>query len=127
MEEQLKYIVEEEGIDNRFKRHEEMQKMVSDWVENSLSDDFKFFSQEGYYSPVVSAIEIPKYVDRMAIKENLREKGYLFDPGYGGLNKKLEESGENLNIRIGHMGDITPEMLSKYLKELEIELKKFKP
>lgn len=127
MEEQLNYIVEEEGIDNRFKRHEEMQKMVADWIENSLSDDFKFFSQEGYQSPVVSAIEIPKYVDRMAVKESLREKGYLFDPGYGGLNKKLEESGENLNIRIGHMGDITPEMLSKYLKELEVELKKFKP
>jgi aspartate aminotransferase-like enzyme len=101
--------------------------MVADWVENSLSDDFKFFSQEGYRSAVVSAIEIPKYVDRMVIKENLREKGYLFDPGYGGLNKKLEESGENLNIRIGHMGDITPEMLSKYLEELEIEIKKFKP
>ncbi|NLI58349.1 MAG: alanine--glyoxylate aminotransferase family protein [Clostridium sp.] len=127
MEEQLKYIVEEEGIENRFKRHEKMQKMVADWVENSLSDDFKFFSQEGYRSAVVSAIEIPKYVDRMVIKENLREKGYLFDPGYGGLNKKLEESGENLNIRIGHMGDITPEMLSKYLEELEIEIKKFKP
>ncbi len=65
MEEQLKYIVEEEGIENRFKRHEKMQKMVADWIENSLSDDFKFFSQEGYRSAVVSAIEIPKYVDRM--------------------------------------------------------------
>ena len=32
MEEQLKYIVEEEGIENRFKRHEKMQKMVADWV-----------------------------------------------------------------------------------------------
>lgn len=127
MEEQLKYIVEEEGVNNRFKRHEKMQEMVADWVESSLGNDFKFFSQEGYRSPVVSAVEIPKYVDRMAVKESLREKGYLFDPGYGGLNKKLEENGENLNIRIGHMGDITPEMLSKYLKELEIELKKFKP
>ncbi|MDQ2086824.1 aminotransferase class V-fold PLP-dependent enzyme [Herbivorax sp. ANBcel31] len=127
MMEQLEYIVEEEGIDNRFKRHEDMQKMVADWVENSLSDDFKFFSQEGYRSPVVSAIEIPKYVDRMAIKESLREKGYLFDPGYGKLNKSLEENGENLNIRVGHMGDITPEMLSKYLEELESEFKKYKP
>jgi aspartate aminotransferase-like enzyme len=54
----------------------------------------------------------------------LRAQGYLMDPGYGKLNTALEADGRRLVIRVGHMGDITPEMLAEYLVKLEAELKK---
>ncbi len=61
---------------------------------------------------------------KQQVKENLRAKGYLMDPGYGKLNAALEAEGRRVIIRIGHMGDITPDMLSDYLAALELELKK---
>jgi len=40
------------------------------------------------------------------------------------LNNLLEEAGRRMVFRVGHMGDITPDMLAEYLGELETELKK---
>jgi aspartate aminotransferase-like enzyme len=57
--------------------------------------------------------------DLKAIKEALRAKGYLFDSGYGKLNESLAAQGKALMFRVGHMGDITPEMLEEYLENLQ--------
>jgi len=59
-----------------------------------------------------------------AIKEAMRAKGYLFDPGYGKLNGELEKAGERVIFRIGHMGEITPAMLAQYLEDLRTVLPK---
>jgi aspartate aminotransferase-like enzyme len=61
---------------------------------------------------------------KKGVKESLRAQGYLMDPGYGKLNAALEAEGRRLVIRIGHMGDIMPDMLAEYLGKLEAELKK---
>jgi len=123
---QLDRIVNEEGIENRFARHLEMRGMVEKWVEGL--DGFDLFAPEGHRSPTVSTIVCPEGVTmaalKLGVKENLRAAGYLMDPGYGKLNKALEEKGMRQIIRVGHMGDIMPDMLSEYLGKLEAELKK---
>ncbi|QGY40154.1 aminotransferase class V-fold PLP-dependent enzyme [Pseudodesulfovibrio cashew] len=123
---QLDYIVNNEGIAARFARHIEMRGMVEKWVEGL--DGFDMFAPEGYRSPTVSTVVCPEGVTvaqlKQGVKEALRGEGYLMDPGYGKLNAALEEAGRRQVIRIGHMGDITPDMLGEYLGKLETELKK---
>ena len=123
---QLDYIVNQEGIANRFARHIEMRSMVEKWVGGL--DGFEMFAPEGYRSPTVSTVLCPEGVTvaqlKKGVKEALRAEGYLMDPGYGKLNTALESEGRRLVFRVGHMGDITPAMLGEYLAKLEIELKK---
>ncbi|XXJ20496.1 pyridoxal-phosphate-dependent aminotransferase family protein [Desulfovibrio caledoniensis] len=123
---QLDRIVNEEGIENRFARHIEMRGMVEKWVAGL--DGFDMFAPKGYRSPTVSTVVCPEGVTgaqlKSTIKEAMRARGYLMDPGYMKLNNLLEEAGRRMVFRVGHMGDITPGMLAEYLGELEIELKK---
>ena len=53
-----------------------------------------------------------------AVKEAMRARGYLFDPGYAKLNEDFEAEGKRPIFRIGHMGDISPAMLEGYLRAL---------
>lgn len=117
---QLRNIVEVEGIENRFARHLKMRDMVSDWVKTV--DGFDLFAPEGHRSPTVTTVLVPQgvTVKRLKeVKEEMRAKGYLYDPGYGKLNALLEENKRRLVFRIGHMGDIMPEMLEEYLADLK--------
>jgi len=122
---QLDYIVNTEGIEERFARHITMRAMVHGFV-NTLPG-FELLAPEGRRSPTVTAVRVPAGVtvaDLKKVKEAMRAKGYLFDPGYGKLNTDLEEKGQRVLIRIGHMGDITPAMLADYLDALKPELAK---
>ncbi len=123
---QLDRIVNEEGIQNRFDRHLEMRGMVEKWAEGL--DGFEMLAPEGFRSPTMSGIICPKGITveqlKMGVKEALREQGYLMDPGYGKLNAALEAEGSRIVFRVGHMGDIMPDMLSEYLAKLEVELGK---
>lgn len=123
---QLERIVTEEGVDNRFARHIQMRDMVEQWVKGL--EGFEMFAPEGYRSPTLSTVVCPKGVTvaqlKEGVKEALRDQGYLMDPGYGKLNKAMEDAGSRIIIRIGHMGDIMPGMLAEYLEKLAVELKK---
>ncbi|MBU1042490.1 MAG: aminotransferase class V-fold PLP-dependent enzyme [Proteobacteria bacterium] len=122
---QLDYIVNTEGIANRFARHEKMRGMVAEFVKSLPG--FELLAPEGHRSPTLTAVRVPAGVtvaELKKVKEAMRAKGYLFDPGYGKLNTELEEKGQRVLIRLGHMGDITPEMLAKYLEALKPELVK---
>ena len=121
---QTKYIVEEEGIENRFARHKEMRDITIEWIK-TLPDGFELFSDLDYASPSLTCIKVPENLDRKLLKESLEKEknitadgremtGYLFDPGY----KKLKTP----TIRIGHMGDITKEMLMPYLDTIKRHL-----
>jgi aspartate aminotransferase-like enzyme len=121
---QLDYIVNAEGLEARFKRHAAMRDQVHDWAANQ--DGFKLFAPSGYRSPTVTSVKVPSGVTQdqlKKLKEVLRGKGYLFDPGYAKLNTALESEGKPLVFRIGHMGDLTPAMLAAYLTDLSAALK----
>ena len=117
---QLEYIVNQEGIANRFKRHQAMRDMVHAWVDGL--DGYTLFAQQGHRSPTLTTVQAPAGVTPAALKakkEDMRAKGYLFDPGYAKLNTHLEDKGLQAVFRVGHMGDITPDMLEEYLQTLK--------
>jgi len=116
---QLEYIVKEEGIEARFARHEAMRAMAVAFVESLPG--FEPFAPVGFRSPTVTTAVAPKgmtFADLKAVKEAMRARGYLFDPGYAKLNEDLEAAGKRPIFRIGHMGDITPAMLRAFLDDL---------
>lgn len=124
---QLDYIVNDETLEGRFKRHEEMRAIAHKWAETM--DGYELFAQEGYRSPSLTTFKTPAHmtIDRLKeVKELMRGHGYLFDPGYGKINKDLAEQGESPIFRVGHMADIMPVMLEEYLGVLREVLKTFK-
>ena len=124
---QLDYIVNEESVEGRFKRHEEMRSIAHKWVETM--EGYELFAQEGFRSPSLTTFKTPAHmsIEKLKeVKELMRGHGYLFDPGYGKINKELAEQGESPIFRVGHMADIMPDMLRKYLEVLGGVLNDFK-
>jgi len=122
---QIDYILHTEGIDNRFARHLQMRDMTHAFV--STLPGFELLAPVGHRSPTVTAVRVPAgmtVAQLKKVKEAMRAKGYLFDPGYGKLNTDLEEKGQRVLLRLGHMGDVTPDMLSAYFEALKPELLK---
>lgn len=107
MHAQLTYIIDVEGIENRFNRHQMLANVTRAWVKKH----FKLFALKGYESQTVTTVWNTKSLDLKMINERLFERGYLFAPGYGAYKDKA--------FRIAHMGDRTLEELETYLKEIE--------
>ncbi len=107
---QLDYIVNQEGIKNRFARHQRLSQMVQDFAGRL---DFPLFSENGYESTTVACLQHPHGLDKKAIKAEMRKRSYLMDTGY----RKLEEAGLH-TLRIPTMGDITEDMMKDYLGHL---------
>ncbi len=120
---QLEDIVNKEGVENRFARHAVMRDMVQAWI--LTLPGYEPFAQEGFRSATVSTVKCPMAMTGAKlkeVKEAMRGHGYLFDPGYAKLNTALEEAGKPAVFRVGHMGDITPDMLAPYLETLKAVL-----
>ena len=116
---QLEYIVNQEGVEKRFARHLEMRDMVHGFVDGL--EGYELFAPRENRSPTLTTVRVPEGISAARlkeIKETMRDRGYLFDPGYGKLNDALEKDGIRPVFRIGHMGDITVDMLQNYLKSL---------
>lgn len=93
---QLDFIVNEEGIENRFERHREMAEYVQNWALKY----FDIYAEEGYWSNTVTCIENNRGIDVSNLINELVEKHNIrIANGYGEL--------ENKAFRIGHMGDLT--------------------
>lgn len=116
----LRYQLErfdQEGLEARYARHRTMADRTHGWVEETASragDGVSVLAPEGYRSPTVTAVRMPEGVSGRELAAGLRERGYAVAPGYG----KLKEH----TIRIGHMGDHTPEELEGLLRALTDEL-----
>ncbi|MFX0082299.1 MAG: pyridoxal-phosphate-dependent aminotransferase family protein [Candidatus Hodarchaeota archaeon] len=104
---QLDYILNEEGLEKRFKRHEQLGKRTREWVHEM---NLKMFSEKGYESNTVSTISNSLNLDIQKMISMLLEKGYRIVNGYGNLVNKT--------FRIGHMGEIYLTNLDKMLKVL---------
>jgi len=84
-----------EGLENRWKRHQEMATYVQDWARRY----FKLFSDERYLSPTVTNIENTRGISVAWLNEELGKRGAMISNGYGDLKEKC--------FRIAHMGDLT--------------------
>ncbi len=109
-------LIEQEGIENRFKRHTEMAEFVRGWA---AGQGFEPFPEEGCLSDTVGCFINTKDVSFTDIKKDLCSKGYSVDSGYGNLNKKLLEEDKPQTFRIPTMGDITIDDLKEYTAKLE--------
>lgn len=96
LQKQLDYIVNIEGIENRFARHQEMAEYVQNWA----LEYFDIYAEEGYWSNTVTCIENNRGIDVNNLINTLVEKYNIrIANGYGEL--------KNRAFRIGHMGDLT--------------------
>jgi aspartate aminotransferase-like enzyme len=112
LEAQLERI-DQETITWRGERHREMAERVWQWV-GEMADrgvGLSMLAPEGYRSPTVSCIRLPKGRTGPEVTAALRERGFTIAAGYG----KLKDP----TIRIGHMGDHTIQELDELLVQLE--------
>ncbi|MGL5766264.1 MAG: pyridoxal-phosphate-dependent aminotransferase family protein [Sarcina sp.] len=90
---QLDYIVNIEGIENRFNRHKEMAKIVREWAEKY----FEIFSEEGYHSNTLTNIKNVRNINVGDLNKELGKRNMTLSNGYGKLKEKT--------FRIAHMAD----------------------
>lgn len=101
-------IIEDEGLENRWKRHLEMRNHVIKWA---LSYGQEIYSEVGCQSSTVTCIRNVREWDIDRIYFTLLERGFRMDRGYGALRGKA--------FRIPHMGNIYMDDIGEYLNEIE--------
>lgn len=97
----------EEGLENRFARHEEMAKYVRAWAKKH----FELFPQEEYASNTLTNIKNTRGISVAELNKRLAMRGYMISNGYG----KLKEQ----TFRIAHMGEITLPQIKELLANIE--------
>lgn len=96
-----------EGLDNRFKRHEDMAELVRNWAKKH----FKIFTNENYLSNTLTVIENTKGISVADLNSKLQERGCQIANGYGDLKEKT--------FRISHMGDYTLDDIKELLNNID--------
>ncbi|MDK2561931.1 alanine--glyoxylate aminotransferase family protein [Romboutsia sedimentorum] len=96
-----------EGLDNRFKRHEDMANLVRDWSRKH----FEIFTDENHLSNTLTVIKNTKGINVSNLNKKLQERGYQIANGYGDLKEKT--------FRISHMGDYTLDDINELLDNIE--------
>ena len=104
---QLDYILNDEGLKKRFKRHEQLGKRTRIWARDIMMD---MFPEKGYESNTVSTMKNSLKIDFDKMVKTMLDKGYRIVNGYGSLVNKT--------FRIGHMGEIEIKELEEMLKVL---------
>jgi aspartate aminotransferase-like enzyme len=103
-----------EGLENRFKRHIQTNRLVHDWVKNN---GFEFFAQDGYRSVTLTCVKNNREIDVATFAKRVRdEHGFQIDGGYGKIKGKT--------FRISNMGDETVETMHPLLEALTATLNK---
>lgn len=92
---QLEEIVEVEGIENRFRRHQEMAAVVQEWALKY----FDIYPEKGYWSPTITCVSNTRNISVADLNRELVNKyACRIASGYGKLKKQT--------FRIAHMGDL---------------------
>ena len=115
---QLDYILNDEGLEKRFERHEQLGKRTRIWARDI---GLEMFPEKGYESNTVSTMKNTHEIDYAQMVKTMLSKNYRIVNGYGSLVNKT--------FRIGHMGEISLESLEEMLNVLtdvisELRLKK---
>ncbi len=112
---QLDYILNVEGLLNRFQRHEQLGEKTRFWAKNL---GLEMFSEKGYESNTVSTMKNSFNIEIGEVINRMLESGYRIVNGYGALR--------NSTFRIGHMGEVTVKDLEAMLKVLAEIISKYK-
>jgi aspartate aminotransferase-like enzyme len=100
-----------EGIENVWKRHQEMGDFVRSWAK----EKFGLFCEEKYASNTLTAVKNTRGIDVGAVIKAVQVKhNTVFGNGYGKLKQET--------FRIAHMGDITMDDLKDLLAWIEEEI-----
>ena len=95
-------------MEKRWKRHIEMAEYTQNWA---LQSGQSLFPEQGYESNTITCINNDREWDINSIHDQLLERGFRMDRGYGKLRGKA--------FRIAHMGNVMPEDLTEYLENFE--------
>lgn len=101
----------EEGMENRFKRHQEMAEYVRNWG----SKHFGLFADERYLSNTLTNMKNSQGIDVVALNKELGNRGFQISNGYGKLKDKT--------FRIAHMADCTMDELKELIGNIDDILK----
>ncbi|MEA1974869.1 MAG: alanine--glyoxylate aminotransferase family protein [Bacillota bacterium] len=104
---QLDKILNKEGLENRFSRHEKNAKYVRDWAKKY----FDLYSDEQHLSNTVTNVKNTKGISVKDLNNTLGERGFVISNGYGELKEKT--------FRIAHMAETTKENLQELFNEIE--------
>ncbi|GKX68339.1 pyridoxal-phosphate-dependent aminotransferase family protein [Inconstantimicrobium mannanitabidum] len=92
---ELDYILNVEGLENRFNRHIEMATVVREWAERY----FEIFPDKRYLSNTLTTIKNTRGISVSELNKELGRRGFQISNGYGDLKEKT--------FRIAHMADMT--------------------
>lgn len=102
----------EETLTLRFKRHDEMAKMVRDWAKKNFD---LLVKDEKYLSQTLTTIVNTKDINVGDLNKALAERGFMISNGYGDLKNKT--------FRISHMADYSLEEVKELLDNIDDILK----
>lgn len=103
---QLDYILNTEGLENRFARHIEMANIVRKWGKTY----FELFPDERYISNTLTTIKNTKNISVSDLNKKLGLRGLQISNGYGDLKEKT--------FRIAHMADCTVAEVEELLSNI---------
>lgn len=96
-----------EGMENRFKRHQEMAEYTRAWAK----EHFALFPVEKYASVTLTTITNTKGISVANLNSELGKLGMQISNGYGDLKEKT--------FRIAHMGELTLNDLKEVTQAIE--------
>ena len=103
-----------EGIGNRYARHERLNQLVADWVTNN---GFEFFAAEGFRSKTLTCIKNNREIDVPRFNQLLRENhSLIINGGYGKI--------KGITFRVSNMGDENDETIAEVLAAMDDSLAK---
>ena len=110
LEAQLGRIAATGGVEARWERHDAMRQAVERWVDEGPGRDlgFAYLPAAGRRSWTVSCLTVPDGMNGRVIAQGCAEHGWTIGSGYGKLKERT--------IRLGHMGDHTPEAVEALLE-----------
>ncbi len=107
--------ISSEGLENRYARHRENNKIVRDW---GYAHGFELLPEEKYGSVSLNCFKNTLEVDLPGLIAELKKRyNMMFDGGYGALKGKT--------FRISNMGDETPETMRELLSNIDSILPDF--
>jgi len=101
-------LIDEEGLEGVFARHEEMGRMARKGAAD-LGMPLQCPNLQRY-TPTLTAIQAPEGIAPLAIRQQLKARGILTAQGLGNFTPT--------SFRIGHMGDIRPADVQRTLDTL---------